>query len=120
MYEYQATVNRVIDGDTIEVSVDLGFSLVWTTPVRLFGINTPETNSKVAEERAMAMQAKKWLADAINGKTVRVKTVKPKDKYGRYLAEVWMTDGIQATSVNEQMVKLGLAKVWDGQGEKPV
>lgn len=120
MYEYQATVNRVIDGDTIEVSVDLGFSLVWTTPVRLYGINAPETNSKSPMERAAAMVAKTYLIANIEGKEVRVKTVKPKDKYGRYLAEVWQTGGLQAQSVNQAMIDLELAKPWDGAGEKPV
>ena len=120
MYEYLATVNRVIDGDTIEVSVDLGFSLVWRTPVRLYGINAPETNSKSAVERAAAMVAKTYLQAHIDSKEVRVKTVKPKDKYGRYLAEVWRTDGLQTRSVNQAMIDLELVKPWDGQGEKPV
>ena len=120
MYEYLATVNRVIDGDTIEVSVDLGFSLVWTTPVRLYGINAAETNSGVAAERSAAMAAKNFLTSSVMGKEVRVKTVKPKDKYGRYLAEVWKIDGLQPKSVNQTMVDMKLAKQWDGQGEKPV
>ena len=58
MYQYSATVNRVIDGDTIEVTVDLGFSLSWVTPVRLFGINAPEMNSKVEAERDRAKAAR--------------------------------------------------------------
>lgn len=117
MYEYQAVVNRVIDGDTIEVAVDLGFSLVWTTPLRMYGINAPETNSPSPVERAAAMLAKGYLVTHLLGQTVRVKTVKPKDKYGRYLAEVWKTEG---RSVNQAMIDLELAKPWDGQGEKPV
>lgn len=120
MYEYHAQVNRVIDGDTIEVSVDLGFSLAWTTPVRLFGINAPESNSKDPIERAGAKVARSYLVDILLGKTVKVQTVKPKDKYGRYLAEVWRTDGLQTQSVNQKMVAMGLVKAWDGHGEKPV
>lgn len=58
MYEYQATVERIIDGDTIEVTIDLGFSIKWSTPVRLFGINAAETNSKVTAEREQAQLAK--------------------------------------------------------------
>lgn len=118
MFEYKAAVNKVIDGDTIVVSVDLGFDLVWTTPLRLYGINTPELNSKDHAERSAALLAKNWLKNWVDGKTVRVKTVKPKDKYGRYLAEVYLL-GLEEKSINEQMVYLGLAKNWDGQGEKP-
>ena len=120
MWEYQATVNRVIDGDTIVVSIDLGFSLTWQTPVRLYGINAPETNSQDPIERANGVLAKKWLTKQVDGKTVRLRSVKPKDKYGRYLAEVWLTGGLQVRSINEQMAKLELAKPWDGQGEKPI
>lgn len=120
VFEYQATVNRVIDGDTIEVSIDLGFCMTWKTPLRLYGINAPETNSKDPVERAMAVLAKKWLTQQIDGKVVRLQSVKPKDKYGRYLAEVWLTSGLQTRSVNDQMVKLELVKPWDGHGEKPV
>lgn len=120
MYEYQAVVNRVIDGDTIEVSIDLGFYIRWITPVRLYGINAAETNSTDPAERAMAVLAKKWLTKQVDGKKVRLQSVKPKDKYGRYLAEVWLTSGMQTRSVNDQMVKLELAKPWDGHGMKPV
>ena len=120
VFEYQATVNRVIDGDTIEVSIDLGFCMTWKTPLRLYGINAPETNSTNPIERAGAVLAKRWLIDKIEGKNVVVQSVKPKDKYGRYLAEVWLTSGLQVESVNQQMVKLELAKPWDGSGEKPV
>lgn len=120
MFEYQATVNRVIDGDTIEVTIDLGFSFKWSTPVRLYGINAAETNSKDAAERSQAQLAKSYLVTSVLGKTVRLQSVKPKDKYGRYLAEVWLTGGLQAKSVNQMMVEMKLVKPWDGQGEKPV
>jgi len=119
MWEYQATVNRVIDGDSIEVTVDLGFRLSQVLLVRLFGINTPETNSKDEGERLKAQQAKKCLESMLPGKQLLVKTVKPKDKYGRWLAEIWLP-GLQLESVNTHLLNLGLAKPWDGQGEKPV
>jgi len=118
MYEYSAKVDRVIDGDTIVVRIDLGFSIFWETPVRLFGINAPEMNSKSPLERAEAKVAKSFLADAVLNKTVKLRSAKPKDKYGRYLAEVWLLSTSER-SVNDQMVRLGLAKPWDGQGQKP-
>lgn len=118
--EYPAFVKRIIDGDTIVVTVDLGFSIFHDMPLRMYGINAPETNSTNPIERAGAVLAKRWLIDKIEGKNVVVQSVKPKDKYGRYLAEVWLTGGLQVRSINEQMAKLELAKPWDGQGEKPI
>lgn len=118
--EYPALVKRVIDGDTIVVTVDLGFSIFHDMPLRMYGINAPETNSSNPVERANGLAAKRWLEDRVDGKSVLVQSVKPSDKYGRYLAEVWLTDGLQEESVNQQMVRLKLAKSWDGQGEKPV
>lgn len=120
MYEYQATVNQVIDGDTIDVTIDLGFSIYQKQRVRLYGINAPETNSKDVGEREAGLSAKVFLADKVINHQVKLYSVKPKDKYGRYLAVVWLTDGIQAESLNDTMIRLGLAKPWDGQGEKPV
>lgn len=121
MYEYQAYVKRVIDGDTIEVSVDLGFRMSMDTPVRLFGVNAPETNSKIAKERIVAKEAKAFLEDRILSRIVRIKTVKPRDKYGRWLADVFLIGrDIESESINNQLISVGLAKPWDGQGEKPV
>lgn len=120
MYEYNATATRVIDGDTIEVAVDLGFRITQVMPLRLYGINAPETNSMDEKERKNGKSAKDWLSDTILEKQVRIRSAKPKDKYGRFLAEVWLISGVQARSVNEEMVALGLAKVWDGSGIKPV
>lgn len=120
MYEYLATVNNVVDGDTIDVAIDLGFSITQRQRVRLYGINTPELHSKDVMERRAALSAKSFLEEQVSGKQVKLKSVKPKDKYGRYLAEVWPAEGLAAESVNEMMVRVGLAKHWDGQGEKPV
>lgn len=118
--EYPAFVKRVIDGDTIVVTVDLGFSIFHDMPLRMYGINAPETNSTNPMERANGVLAKKWLTDKIDGKEVRVQSVKPNDKYGRYLAEVWLVDGEQTQSINQMMIEYKLVKPWDGSGEKPV
>jgi len=121
MFEYQAYVKRVIDGDTIEVAVDLGFKITMETPVRLYGINAPESNSSVPEERKKARAAKDFLEDRILSKVVRIQSVKPKDKYGRWLATIFVIGReLEQESINDQLVKIGLAKHWDGQGEKPV
>lgn len=120
MFEYQAYVKRVIDGDTIEVAVDLGFRMTMDTPVRLYGINAPEMNSQVASERSKAMAAKEFLEDRILSRIVRIKSSKPKDKYGRWLATIYIIGrDLDGESINDHLVRVGLAKSWDGQGEKP-
>lgn len=120
MYEYQATINRVIDGDTLEVSIDLGFSLTATCLLRMFGINAPELHGKSAEESKSARAAKDYLESLVITKIVRVVTAKPKEKYGRYLATVWLLGkGMQEKSVNQMMVDAGHAKEWDGKGDRP-
>lgn len=120
MYEYQATINNVVDGDTLDVTIDLGFGISQKQRVRMYGINTPELHSKDVMERRAAVSAKTFLEDQTINKRVRLRSVKSKDKFGRYLAEVWPAEGLAAESVNEMMIRVGLAKSWDGQGEKPV
>lgn len=106
MYEYLARVVRVIDGDTIEVDVDLGFKIRQTVIVRLFGLNAPELPTP--EGKA----AKEWLTKQIENQTVTIRTVKDrKEKYGRYLAfvDAWV-ERLQSTqSINAMMVAEGLA-----------
>jgi micrococcal nuclease len=106
MYEYLARVVRVIDGDTIEVEIDLGFKIKHTTILRLIGINAPELPTP--EGKA----AKEWLAKQIENQTVTIRTVKDKkEKYGRYLAfvDAWV-ERLQSTqSINAMMISEGLA-----------
>lgn len=125
MYEYSSKVEHVLDGDTIEVTVDLGFRMFTKMPVRLFGINAPEIHSKSDTEKAHGLKAKAKLEELVSGKTVRIQSAKPNaqgggDKFGRWLAIVWLMDGLQEKSVNQQLVELGLCKPWDGKGSKPV
>lgn len=121
MYEYQAKVIDVLDGDTIAVTIDLGFKLTYATPVRFFGINAPEIHTKDHHEKEMGLKAKAKLTELLSGKVITLRTVKPNDKFGRYLAEVFLSGGgLQEKSVNQQMVDLGLCKPWDGKGEKPI
>lgn len=108
MFEYYARVHEVIDGDTIDVSVDLGFSIQHLIRLRLYGINTPELRSKDPAEKVMAVTAKNRLIGLIEGKIVKIKTFKDKtDKYGRYLAEVFSSNN---ESINNMLLTEGLAK----------
>ena len=104
MYEYKATCTRVVDGDTVDLQIDLGFSMTTKQRVRLAHVDTPERGQDGYE------QAKSALIDAVQFKTVRVKTTKP-SKYGYYLAEI-AVDG--CLSVNSMLIDRGLAKPYEG------
>lgn len=114
MYEYQAKVVRVIDGDTVTLDIDLGFGIVMTnTTVRLYGVDTPELHSSNPEERATARRAKEILEHLLSSKTVVVQTLKDKDdKYGRLLAVIKSAE--DKVPVNQVLIELGLAKPYFG------
>jgi micrococcal nuclease len=107
MWTYQANVLKVIDGDTIDVSIDLGFSIHFKTRMRMLGVDTAE---KIT---AFGKVTKSILVTAIEGKMVKVEVSKP-DKYGRYLCRVWLNSN---ESVNDQMIRKGLAKSYMGDSK---
>lgn len=120
MYEYQAEVLKVLDGDTIEVSLDLGLGIRYRTPLRLFGINAPEVHSHDPAEKAAGAKAQAFLEAQLDGKVVLARTVKPKDKYGRYLATVFTVDRhTLGENINDLMVSNGHAKPYDGGQREP-
>lgn len=110
MYEYRCKIVKVVDGDTVDCEIDLGFHIYTVQRVRLLGIDTPELNSRDEAERELAKEAKQFvvdLADAVN----RIKTVLDKtDKYGRILGTLYI-DG-NDHSINEMLLTEGLAKVY--------
>lgn len=106
LYEYRADIRRVVDGDTVDADIDLGFN-VWlrNERLRLYRIDAPETRG--ANKQAGIASAKA-LTEKIKGKRVTICTVKDrKGKYGRYLATVWLGD----ENINAWLVSNGLA-VW--------
>jgi len=103
-YTYRAIVTRVIDADTVCAQVDLGFGFSFEHKFRLARINGPELNDPHPELRRKALEGKAFLAELVEFEEVVIETYKP-DKYGRYLAEIWL-DG---RNVNTELVKLGLA-----------
>ena len=120
MYEYRIKkVLKVVDGDTIDVDIDLGFNISYTQRVRLAGIDTPESRTKDAREKALGLEVKDKLKKAIDAaKDVVVKTELPdsSEKYGRILGWVYL-DG-SAKSINEQLIDEGYA--WGYMGETKV
>jgi micrococcal nuclease len=103
-YVYSAKVINVVDGDTIDAEVDLGFYVYQRMRLRLAFIDTPEMNDKDPEKRAKAREAKDYVSDLLLGANVVLRTHK-KDKYGRFLAEVFVSD----KSINEHLIEKGLA-----------
>jgi micrococcal nuclease len=107
MYTYKARVTKVYDGDTITVEVDLGFDLKFSSTFRLLRINCPEVRG---ESKAEGIKSRDRLRELIMGKDIVIKTVKDaKEKFGRYLAEVFVTVDEVEINVNDLLVKEGLA-----------
>lgn len=108
MYEYKAKVIRIVDGDTIELLIDLGFGVSKVEMTRLANIDAYEKslrNGQTAEEKALGIEATNYLIDLLSNKDVIVKTVKDSGKYGRYIANIFYND----ESISDLMVKLGYA-----------
>tara|TARA_B100000035_G_C20793620_1_gene462287 strand:+ start:93 stop:473 length:381 start_codon:yes stop_codon:yes gene_type:complete len=123
MYEYNAIVDRVVDGDTIDVTIDLGFKVWKKMRVRMEGINTPESRTRDKEEKKRGLAAKDRLIEILefndNKCTLKVSGV---GKYGRALATVLVNslsplngeDGITLIDVNKQLIEEGHAVEYHG------
>jgi micrococcal nuclease len=120
MYEYRVKqVLKVVDGDTIDVDIDLGFNISYTQRVRLAGIDTPESRTKDLAEKKLGLESKKYLADLLKVATqIVIRTEKPDstEKYGRILGWLFL-DGT-SESVNTALIANGYA--WDYMGETKV
>jgi micrococcal nuclease len=120
MYEYYVRkVENVVDGDTIDVLIDLGFDILFASRVRLAGIDTPESRTKDLAEKALGLEAKEYLKKSLkDAKSVVIKTEKmdSSEKYGRILGWVY-TDG-NTVSLNDMMINDGYA--WGYLGDTKV
>ncbi len=120
MYEYHVKkVNNVVDGDTIDVEIDLGFDISFSSRVRLAGIDTPESRTTNKAEKVLGLEAKEYVKSKIkDAKDVVIKTEKmdSSEKYGRILGWLFL-DGSKV-SVNEQMIADGYA--WGYLGDTKV
>ena len=113
------SIDKVVDGDTIDVTIDLGFDLYKKERVRIAGIDTPEKRTRDLEERALGIDATNWmkgtLEDTINGENELIILTELKGvfgKYGRLLG--WLYVGDEELSLNEQMIAEGYAWPYDG------
>jgi micrococcal nuclease len=120
MFEYYVKkVTKIVDGDTIDVDIDLGFDISFSSRVRLAGIDTPESRTSDKMEKSLGLEAKAYLKHKIeSAKTVVIKTEKmnSSEKYGRILGWVYL-DGSDV-SLNEKMIKDGYA--WGYLGDTKV
>ena len=123
-YNFRVTeINRVVDGGTIDVTIDLGFDLYKKERVRVAGVDTPEKRTRNLEEKALGIDATNWLKkkleDTIAGEdelTIRTELVGGMGKYGRLLG--WLYIGEDTVSLNEQMITEGYAWEYDGGTKK--
>jgi micrococcal nuclease len=118
MYEYSCRINRVIDGDSVDVCIDLGFDISFTSSVRLYGVDTPESRTRDPEEKKCGLLAKKFLEEAVkNGKNIIIRTQKDeKGKFGRVLGSL-VIDGI---NINHKMIEENLAVAYYGQSKDSI
>jgi len=120
MFEYYVKkVSKIVDGDTIDVDIDLGFDISFSSRVRLAGIDTPESRTTDKMEKFLGIESKDYLKKAIDGcKTVVIKTEKmdSSEKYGRILGWVFL-DGSEI-SINQKMIDDGYA--WGYMGETKI
>ena len=120
MYEYSVKkVLKVVDGDTIDVDIDLGFDISFTSRVRLAGIDTPESRTKDKDEKVLGLESKEYLKHLISSAStvvIRTEKMNSSEKYGRILGWLFL-DGAEK-SVNEALIADGYA--WDYTGATKV
>jgi micrococcal nuclease len=120
MYEYRVKkVLKIVDGDTIDVDIDLGFNISYYQRVRLAGIDTPESRTTDKKEKELGLEVKDRLKKAIDAATkIVIKTEKPdsSEKYGRILGWVFLDDN--KVSINQTLIDEGYA--WGYMGETKV
>jgi micrococcal nuclease len=109
MYEYKINkINRIIDGDTLDAEINLGFNITIRQKIRLGGINAPETKTTDLQEKEKGLNAKEWLTKKLNTtEPLKIRTEK-EDKYGRILG--WIYVGDDNISINNHMIEEGYAK----------
>ena len=123
-YNFRVTeINKVVDGDTIDVTIDLGFDLYKKERVRIAGVDTPEKRTRDLEEKALGLDATEWmkknLEGAIDGDdelSIRTELKGGVGKYGRLLG--WLYVGDEEISLNELMITEGYAWEYDGGTKK--
>ena len=123
-YNFRVTeINKVVDGDTIDVTIDLGFDLYKKERVRIAGVDTPEKRTRDLEEKELGLDATNWMKENLEGAidgddelTIRTELKGGVGKYGRLLG--WLYVGDEEISLNELMIEEGYAWAYDGGTKK--
>ena len=123
-YNFRVTeINKVVDGDTIDVTIDLGFDLYKKERVRIAGVDTPEKRTRDLEEKELGLDATNWMKENLEGAidgddelTIRTELKGGVGKYGRLLG--WLYVGDEEISLNELMIQEGYAWAYDGGAKK--
>jgi micrococcal nuclease len=109
------SIHKVVDGDTIDADIDLGFDISLTKRIRLAGVDTPESRTKDEYEKKLGLESKEWLKNRLQfAKDIIIKTELPDstEKYGRIIGHLYINS--EATSLNDQMIAEGYALAYDG------
>jgi len=113
------SIAKVVDGDTIDANIDLGFDISLNKRIRLAGIDTPESRTKDEYEKKLGLESKEWLKKHLEGaKDILIKTELPDstEKYGRIIGHLYINSG--QVSVNNKMIDEGYAWEYDGGTKK--
>ena len=121
MYEYFCKIQRVVDGDTVDISVNLGFDIWHNARVRMMGIDTPESRTRNLEEKALGLASKARLKELLKGQKVRLECSKEgKGKFGRILADVVTIDKEgNEININNRLIEEGHARPYYGGKKIP-
>ena len=113
------SIHKVVDGDTIDADIDLGFDISLTKRIRLAGIDTPESRTTDANEKKLGLESKEWLKKRVEGaKDIIIRTELPDstEKYGRIIGHLFING--EETSLNNQMISEGYVWTYDGGTKK--
>jgi micrococcal nuclease len=122
MYQYKATITRIIDGDTVDCDIDLGFKVIlFKQRIRLYGIDTPESRTRDKVEKKYGLLAKKFLVDFIEAEDYQITLETAKEsgrgKFGRILGKIINKHG---QCVNDLMCQVGHAVPYHGQSKEDI
>ncbi len=118
MYRYKVDVTRVVDGDTVDVDIDLGFGMIYKKQrVRMKGIDTPESRTRDLVEKKFGLASKEFLKEQLKDKDIELVS-HYKGKFGRILGELFV--GSSAYSINKTMIDNHHAVLYDGQSKEDI
>ena len=121
MYEYRVEIVRVVDGDTVDVDIDLGFGVCLKKQrVRLYGIDTPESRTRDLNEKKYGLMAKEYLKERISNGAILKTRLDGKGKYGRILGEFIVLDNEVRVNVNQEMIDKHYGVAYYGQSKKEI